>query len=145
MRDVDARVDDRHGLARSGRLHAVGADRGAPPLARDERVCGLLGRARLDEQPLGLCHDDGAGRSQPREGAGVNAPDVQLRHELAGPRPVCQIVAGAGLQLCQVRASGCSAREQDDRHDQQAPRQGSHSSRGSTLCGRGRRTAPRPR
>ena len=45
MRDVDAGVDDRHGPPGGRGRERVDADRGAPPLGRDERV-GEVGRPR---------------------------------------------------------------------------------------------------
>ena len=80
MRDVDARIDDGQGTAGAGRLGAVGADRGAPPLLRKERVAGCVvvgpGAAQL---PLEV--DDRARHRQrwddPLRGPARQAPDPE--------------------------------------------------------------------
>ena len=75
--EVDAAVDHRHGLARSGRRRAVGADGRSPPLRRDQRIREVEAPCR-SELPVSLGGEDGAAGEEARQRRAGHAPDPQV-------------------------------------------------------------------
>ena len=122
--DVEPGVDDGHGLARPGRVDDVGADDGAPPLGRDERIGRDSGCRGVEQHVVRLAELDDTRRAQSFETRRGHAPDPQLADELRPAGPAGQGGAAVRLELHEVGAGGAGTREDHRRHDQKAPGQG---------------------
>ena len=128
MAHVDSRVDDRDGFARARRLDAVGADRGPPPLLRDERVGRRLGLRGALDHPVRPDQPDDSGRAESGEGGGRHAPDPELVGELGptgAPGQPCPLLCMGPVQLDEVVGPGWpGARQHRSEQNQKPGRQG---------------------
>ena len=91
VRDVDAGIDDRHGPPGGRRREGVDADRGAPPLGRNERVGEVVDRQRA-RGPVGRAQTEGPQGSEGDD----DSPGGRVRDDVEAERRRDERAAGAG-------------------------------------------------